>query len=54
MSDEEIQNIKAMPVWIKKNEENPPTWTMGLEFEMPEAISDQLDIDLRKNLGPAD
>ena len=48
VSDEEIQNIKAMPVWIKKNEENPPTWTMGLEFEMPEAKRDRLDSDLRK------
>ena len=54
VSDEEIQNIKAMPVWIKKNEENPPTWTMGLQFEIPEAIRDQLDSDLRRNLGPAE
>ncbi len=49
--DEEIKSIKAMPVWITKNEENPPTWTMGLQFEMPEAMRDQFGRDLQRILG---
>ena len=49
--DEEIKSIKATPVWIAKNEENPPTWSVGLKFEMPEAIRDQFGIDLQRILG---
>ena len=49
--DEEIKGIKAIPVWIAKTEENPPTWTMGLKFEMPEAMRDQFGRDLHRILG---
>ena len=48
--DGEFKGVSATPVWIRTNESNPPTWALGLRFELPEEEREQLEKSLKKNL----
>ena len=46
-----FEGISAVPVWGRVFEDDPPTWIMGLKFELPEDKRGQLEKSLRQALG---
>ncbi|MEK6709194.1 MAG: PilZ domain-containing protein [Nitrospinota bacterium] len=49
--DREFKGIQAKTVWVAKNELDPSTWIIGLEFILSEENFQKLEAHLREFLG---
>ncbi len=52
--EEVFENCKGRVAWIRENKEDPPTWAVGLEFNLPDEVREHFDGVLKSVLAEMD